>query len=143
MGVDVFGIQPKSKVGSLFMNNWGAWRPLANYSTAVAPDITSGCRHWFFNDGEGLAHQDALALAAVLKTELSSGRALDYARDHHTPFFRMRCITCRGIGCDRLDVCPDCDGKRYIQSDELRYFFVENMEHFTEFLQDSGGFKIW
>jgi hypothetical protein len=68
------------------MNNWGVWEPLVNYTTLIAPDITSGCRHWFSNDGEGLAHQDALALAGVLEAELRSGRALDYAKERDTVF---------------------------------------------------------
>src|SRR5206468_10803434 len=78
MGMDVYGKEPRSEKGEYFRTTEAYWHPLADYVCVVAPSISSKCRYWHSNDGDGLNDEDRRSLAIVLREVLSSGRTADY-----------------------------------------------------------------
>ncbi len=56
------------------------WRTLADYSRHVAPRLTSVCRHWYTNDGDGLNANLARELGAELQHSVDTCSIDDYAR---------------------------------------------------------------
>ena len=162
MGMDVYGKAPISKTGEYFRNNAWHWRPLAFYACELAPKITSACRHWQSNDGDGLDTAGAIALADRLQAEIDSGRCAIYAANYMarldgTP--DEDCPHCRGTG-QRTEKlinglvggpwnsgepwsCNACDGKGHRRPYSTYYpFSVENVQAFVNFLRDCGGFEI-
>ena len=80
MGFDIVGRDPSSEIGAHFGMTVDGWPPLADYITETVPEIAAKCRHWYFNDGDGLDAPDAKTLANALEAELASGRCMAYAR---------------------------------------------------------------
>ena len=70
MGMDVFGVNPKSEAGKYFRANIWSWRPiheLIERANVLPPEMVEGMA---FNDGVGPNEQQALLLAAQLETML-------------------------------------------------------------------------
>lgn len=96
MGMDVYG-----KNGAYFRNNVWWWRPLANYACIVAPEITSKCKYWQSNDGDGLNAKDSIELANALDVELMTGRTMEYAAEYAIRMASIPdeiCNLCEGTG---------------------------------------------
>jgi hypothetical protein len=116
MGMDVYGKEPKSDKGEYFRNNVWWWRPLANYSLHIAPDVCAKCEYWQSNDGDGLDAEGAELLSEKLLESVEDGTANSYIKAYN---------------------------KQY-EGEELKYpLTVDNIENFAAFLKDSGGFEIW
>ena len=150
MGMDIKGLAPINEQGKYFRNNIWFWRPLAFYCEHVAPGLTN-YEAWHFNDGAGLNNTGALALASFLHTELISGRTLAYqekwiAEQQAEP--DEECSLCKGTG-TREDhfvtgPCNGCNGKGVRRPFMTMYpFEVQNVEEWTHFLLNCGGFEIW
>lgn len=70
MGMDVFGVAPKSEAGKYFRANIWSWRPiheLIEKANVLPPEMVEGMA---FNDGVGPNEEQALLLAAQLETML-------------------------------------------------------------------------
>ena len=70
MGMDVFGVNPKSEAGKYFRANIWSWRPiheLIEKANVLPPEMVEGMA---FNEGVGPNEQQALLLAAQLETML-------------------------------------------------------------------------
>ena len=118
MGMDVIGVAPKTEAGEYFRNNIWWWHPLAAYVCDIAPDVTSHCEGWHWNDGEGLDETHSLELARKIRKDIDSGRASVYEQAHR----------------NRAERLPK----------EQQYpFSLENVREFAEFLENCGGFAIW
>lgn len=150
MGMDVYGKEARSETGKYFRNNAWWWRPLARYCCEVAPEITSRCKYWQSNDGDGLGKADSLALADILQAKIDSGHTLIHEKKHNGALEMMPdepCIHCHGTG-RRTDMvcangCNACQGKGSVRPSATYYpFSVENVEGFIAFLRDCGGFEI-
>ena len=83
MAIAISGIKPTGERGKYFRNNIWWWHPLARYCQEVAPEITSACRNWHTNDGDGLDAAGALALAEALQKEIDANRTDAYRSDMH------------------------------------------------------------
>ncbi len=147
MGMDVFGVNPKSQKGEYFRNNVWWWRPLWNYCVTVAPVVCCKVTGAQFNDGDGLGDEDSLLLAKALKAEIESGRTAEYARGYKqwqaSLPSRGKCNPCGGSGIHEKSKCPWCDGAGLAPAWEAEYpFAVDNVKGFAEFLQYCGGFQI-
>lgn len=167
MGMDVSGKEPLNEKGEYFRNNVWWWRPLWNYCLEVAPAIAGQVEHGHTNDGDGLGARDSFALAAVLRDELSSGRTAEYQKRYMKRLAELPdepCNICHGTG-DRpgwvtrnnrgeriftdawakeCNGCNACLGKGSKRPFEANYpFSVENVERFTTFLENCGGFEIY
>jgi hypothetical protein len=137
MGMDVYGKNPTTEGGEYFRNNVHAWVSLAEYIYEAAPDIAIKCRHWHYNDGDGLDAADAIKLADRLRDEIDSGRCEDYARRtcDDRPWDRELCNVLDQAG------VPALPGMDYVLTG--RDFHVSNVRNFVAFLRGCGGFEIW
>jgi hypothetical protein len=141
MVMNVYGTKPTGPRGEYFRNNIFKWHPLARYCQLVAPDITSACKLWHTNEGDGLDAAGAAALADALEAEINAGWAAAYGT--------FQISQRKGKGAEGfqevawlnafaqigLDVVPH--GELSEPSD-----FVENVAAFIAFLRESGGFSI-
>ena len=158
MGMDVYGEEPRSEKGEYFRTTEAYWHPLADYVCVVAPSISSKCRYWHSNDGDGLNDEDSRSLAIVLREELSSGRTADYAqafRKQQADLPMMECSLCRGTGTRNDEIgqrrreaeptygCNGCGGTGEMYDPQTwSRFQAGNVSRFAEFLEDCGGFEI-
>lgn len=149
MGMDVYGKNPRSEVGSYFRNNVWWWRPLWDYCEEVAPDLTKNISG-HTNVGDGLNDKNSVKLADILQKEIDAGRTLSYEKRYThkietTP--DVTCDICHGTG-KRDDQfvkgeCNGCEGKGTRRPWSAHYpFSVENVQQFVHFLRDCGGFEI-
>src|SRR3712207_815524 len=49
------------------------WCYFAELCSELAPDVFAKCRHWYTNDGDGLAGDDSIRLADILQKGISDG----------------------------------------------------------------------
>jgi hypothetical protein len=129
------------------------------YIEYVAPtSITSKCRHWQSNDGDGLNAANSRKLAEFLQREIDSGRTKAYAlvfqsQQEMTP--DEVCWLCEGTGTRKPPpnrgagdlktgmICNACEGRGVKRPMSTDYpFDVENVQDLIAFLRDCGGFKI-
>ncbi len=106
MGMDVSGRKPTGERGKYFRSSVWWWHPLADYCQEVAPEITSACRHWHANCGDGLDATGALALAEALQKEINSNRTDAYARRYESEQEMLPnepCHMCAGTGVQTTD----------------------------------------
>lgn len=171
MGMDVVGTNPTSERGEYFRNNVWWWRPLWNYCVEVAPDLCEQVSGQY-NDGDGLDAAGAAQLAHVLHTNIKSGATKNFEQrynEHLASLPRRKCEWCEGTGVrtDKVGIdmgmpekalepevailtgrthgwCNGCSGEGTCEHPEASYpFSAENVQEFADFLEDSGGFKIW
>lgn len=171
MGMDVYGVKPKSETGEYFRNNVWWWRPLADYCLAHHDDIAEKCEYWHSNDGDGLNEDDSVELANRLMKDLADGKVAEHERRYNEwrasiPREACSLCNCTGIRTDdvgvemgmpekELDVevqilvgrthgwCNGCSGVGTKESMLTAYpFSEENVREFAQFLKDCGGFRI-
>lgn len=171
MGMDVYGIAPTSEKGEYFRNNVWYWRPLWDYVTEIAPDLTEGV-NGHYNDGDGIRDAEgARTLGQTLLISLSNGTAREYIAERNKAMSELPMEECRlcdstGIRSDEVGVehgmvdkildedkasifgrtigwCNGCDGAGQKLPFETHYPLDEdNIREFATFLIDSGGFEI-
>lgn len=104
MGMDVFGKQPRSKTGEYFRNSIWWWHPLADYILENSPqELTSKCRYWHSNDGDGLDDEDSKKLADHLQQLIDSGHTAASAGRYG------RCFSVDNVQ-EFADFLRDCGG---------------------------------
>ena len=118
MGIEAFGINPRSPAGRHFGVAIRAWIPLAAYCITLSHDLSID---WHATDGVRLTNDQAVALAAILQTEIDSGDTAEYER--------RREIEIRGVRND------DC----HVYTHKYCIFSTEIVSEFAGFLQDCGG----
>jgi hypothetical protein len=115
MSMAVYGLKPRNEQGKVFKNNIWWWGPLADYCIQIGGSLARKCRYWHYNQGDGLEDADSRTLAALLRAELESGRTAEYAMRYRAEQEALQ---------------------------EPLPFAVENVQEFTEFLENCGGFEI-
>lgn len=158
MGMDVYGLAPRSQAGEYFRNSIWGWHPLALFLVTQYPELTDACEHWGTNDGDGLDADMAAALAAAVKADLAAGKVAEYARQRDAALAALPLLDCtfcnatgtrtdevgRAHGMDRRGWCNACDGTGQHPHPAASFVFtVENVTNFAAFLADCGGFQIW
>ena len=78
MGMDIYGLRPKTSKGTYFRNNVWYWHPLWDYCCTVSPDITNKVKDGHSNSGDGLNAVDSRMLGFALKESINSGQAQKY-----------------------------------------------------------------
>jgi len=164
MGMDVYGREPISEVGSYFRNNVWWWRPLWNYCITQYPELTEEVAdNGHSNSGDGLDAKKAYELGKKLQEDIDSGVVLQY-KEEYMQYIEslpmLDCEYCEGTGTrrdksiptDTLTVpcgsapvnCNVCSGAGKVKDFSANYpFSVENVQEFSKFLVCSGGFNIW
>lgn len=170
MGMDVYGIAPKTEAGEYFRNNVWYWRPLWNYCLKVGADFLDP-EVGHDNSGDSINATQARELAARLREEVQSGRTAEYKRSYDAYLAslpRHDCQFCEGTGIrsDAVGIergmpdkvleqdlaimlgrtagwCNACQGEGKVDAFETNYpFDVNNVIEFAEFCIGSGGFQI-
>jgi len=172
MGMDVYGISPKSEQGEYFRNNVWWWHPLWEYCQKAHPELvgddpTGG----HYNDGYGLDEDGAINLGRSLLLDWENGLATLAERLFHEERAALPPIPCEycdstGIRTDGIGIklgmpeqelspavaaytgrthgyCNGCEGVGHLFEHATAYnFSADNVRKFALFLLDSGGFAI-
>jgi len=85
MGMDVYGLKPKTVVGEYFRNSIWSWHPLWDYCCFVDNTLVEKVPNAHSNDGDGLNAVDSRQLGFKLIETIESGLAASYilAYDEH------------------------------------------------------------
>ena len=78
MGMDVYGLKPKTVVGEYFRNNIWSWHPLWDYCCFVDNTLVEKVPMAHSNDGDGLNAVDSRQLGFKLIETIESGLAASY-----------------------------------------------------------------
>lgn len=133
MGMDVYGLTPRSKVGEYFQRSVWSWHPLADYARRF-----SAAQHgegWHFNDGYGLTDEQARQLATQMTDDISSGRAKEYVEQRTKRLTRMSnvdCHICGGTGRKKAPpqigagdhICNACHGEGKFALENVPMYLV-------------------
>lgn len=156
MGMDVYGLSPKSETGEYFRANVWYWRPLWQYCCDVVSDLEERVPNGHFNDADGLkTPEEAEELGKTLLTHLDTGETTRWKTMYYEELSKLPtsdCDICSGTG-QRPDGlhgiewkepgCNGCSGTGIRAHWATNYPFEEEIvKEFAEFLIDSGGFKI-
>lgn len=171
MGMDVYGIEPRTNIGEYFRNNVWYWHPLWNYCEIKHPEIALLVEHAHDNSGDGLNAEQAFDLGRLLLHDIRDGVAIEYETNYNEELDKLpliKCDICKGSGIrhDELGIqekhdlkplseevaakvnrttgwCNGCDGLGEVKNFATHYHFdVNNLFDFALFLIDCGGFKI-
>lgn len=107
MGMDVFGKNPTSDEGKYFQRNVWNWRRLAGLACTLAPEITTHCKYWQSNDGDGLNASQSRALADKLEEGVADGTVAEFIKmedDEIAKLPREKCEICNGTGIRTDDI---------------------------------------
>jgi hypothetical protein len=162
MGMDVYGEAPISERGKYFRNSCWSWRPLWNFVCEQCSDLLNAKAQnaGHYNDGYLIEKERAERIAKKLRELCESGKVLDFEREytHHMASIPdVACRICNGTGVrpggkeqfgavwfENCNGCNGCHGKGTVRPSETWYpFEAENVLDFTEFCEQSGGFRIW
>jgi hypothetical protein len=172
MGMDLDGLNPRSKTGEHFRNSIWYWRPLwcylqAEHSEHLPPDHNQG----HYNDGFEVPATNCRSLFRSLTVSIIEGSLSDYAKAyeaHIASLPQLECPYCDGTGVrsdgigkdlgfvdQPLDettalivgrthgYCNACSGLGELPDPMSHYYFDEaNILRFAEFVKDCGGFRV-
>jgi len=164
MGMDVYGLKPKTEKGKYFRNNVWWWHPLWSYCCHTCPELANKVESGHDNSGDGLNAVDSRRLGFIIQESVASGAAqeyvIEYDKDttslpdeqcHCTKESLMDLFTVSGTvpfpkasgNKDPNPECYACQGTGMQPNWNKNYHInVENIEKFAEFLIDCGGFEI-
>jgi hypothetical protein len=150
MGMDVYGTEPIDPKGEYFRNNVWWWRPLWDYCITHHPDPAAKVENGHSNDGDGLNATDATKLGTLLKQDILSGKVDSYEEKYKQELESLpmaKCEHCSGTGIRNDEyvqgTCNACQGEGKVKHWAASYpFNKENVQEFSEFLVNSGGFSI-
>ena len=132
MGMDVFGVNPKSEAGKYFRANIWSWRPiheLIEKANVLPPHIVEGMA---FNDGVGPNEEQALLLAAQMET------MLDGMDNDHT---FMLTDEIDGPVAELMDSIRR-SGATIVTDGPAYQAEVAHVREFITFCRESGGFEV-
>jgi hypothetical protein len=127
MGMELKGMNPKSRDGEHLRVQIDGWIRLAEICLQVAPAETPPCKYWGTNDGDGLDGQHSELLAQRLEEALADGSIDAYVAD-------------------RLVSTESKPGNILVITLELRSDYRRTKDIvpiFIHFLRMCGGFRIW
>lgn len=164
MGMDVYGLKPKTSKGEYFRNNVWWWHPLWDYCTYISPELTSKVQDGHSNSGDGLNAVDSRKLGFAIQDSVENGKAEEYVNEyyeviHQLPDEKCFCVkknifeafTVSGPIPFPVEVgdkepnpeCQTCKGTGMQRNWNSNYHInVTNIQQFSEFLIDCGGFQI-
>lgn len=155
MGMDVYGLKPKTKTGEYFRNNVWYWHPLWDYCCSIDQTLYDRVPEGHSNSGDGLDASGSRQLAFKLQEEIQSGRAEEYVRQYETnrqSLPKTDCTYCDENGERQwkdqngdsyTKKCNSCNGTKKVDSWDAHYpMDLDNIKSFVNFLMDCGGFQI-
>ena len=155
MGMDVYGIKPKTEAGEYFRSNVWYWHPLWDCLETLHPAICGRCESPHDNSGSGLNAKDSLALSRLLKKDLEKGIIEQYIKDYYLHINSIPLEDCKYCdskgtrdwpqddGTVQTKECNSCSGTLKVKSHQTWYCMdLDLVKEFQLFLQDCGGFRI-
>lgn len=155
MGMDVYGLKPKTSLGEYFRNNIWYWHPLWEYCCSIDQTLYDRVPGAHTNSGDGLDAAGSRQLAFKLQEEIKSGRAQEYVRlyeENRQSLPKDPCDFCDENGQRQwhqengetyFKECNVCNSTKLVDSWQACYpMSLENIQEFTNFLMDCGGFQI-
>jgi hypothetical protein len=155
MGMDVYGIKPTSEKGEYFRNNVWWWHPLWDYCCTVDKTLADKVPEGHSNSGDGLDAIAARQLAFKLQHKIDTGQAKEYVDQYETERKNLPKQDCKY--CDEngerqwsqqngetiTKTCNACQGTKKVDPWDAHYpMDLQNIQDFTNFLMDCGGFQI-
>ena len=83
MGMDVYGLKPKTKKGEYFRNNVWWWHPLWSYCCHISPELAGKVESGHDNSGDGLDAVDSRKLGFIVQQSVTTGAAQEYVDEYH------------------------------------------------------------
>ena len=170
MGMDVYGLKPKTQKGEYFRNNVWWWHPLWSYCCHISPELAGKVQNGHDNSGDGLDAVDSRKLGFIVQQSVTSGAAQEYVDEYNkdtatlpdepcfcvkqslmdvlamsadTPFVEVSGILKSSENKTPNPECKNCKGSGMQRNWNANYYIdVENIQNFAGFLIDCGGFEI-
>ena len=111
MGMDVFGLDPKSKKGEYFRRNIWSWHPLWDMCQDLVPDVCGDQDGCHYNDGEGLDEISAIDLRDALVRLIEDGTVKAYIAERNTAISALPLEDCEF--CETTGIRNDEVGKKF------------------------------
>jgi hypothetical protein len=83
MGMDVFGLKPKTEKGEYFRNNVWWWHPLWTYCCYTCPELANKVESGHDNSGDGLDAVDSRRLGFLIQESITTGAAQEYVDEYN------------------------------------------------------------
>lgn len=156
MGFDLYAEQPisKSDESNYFRNNSWWWRPLWAFCYKLDLISEEQYERGGYNDGYIINKDHALKIGIKLKHLISQGEVKKYADKYEKSLKALPdepCEFCQQTGkreakkgdIKTLQTCNVCRGRGKREAWAKSYpFSVDNVEEFSKFCIESGGFSI-
>ena len=191
MGMDVYGLKPKTKVGEYFRNSVWCWHPLWDYCCELSPELTHSVQDGHSNSGDGLNAIDSRKLGFAIKESINCGAAEIYVTEYYCEINMLPDQTCFCVMLQKIDKpkdnlffetntnfshdnndfdslqtfinhlnnkifqipdsqeslpnpeCLSCSGTGMTKNFNTSYHInIENIQKFSDFLIECGGFQI-
>lgn len=164
MGMDVYGVKPKTSKGEYFRNNVWWWHPLWTYCCYTCPELTNKVESGHDNSGDGLDAVDSRRLGFLIQESITTGAAQKYVDEYNKDTATLPDEPCFCVKESLMDIftisedipfpkssgnkkpnpeCHTCKGSGMQRNWNANYYInVENIQNFAEFLIDCGGFQI-
>ena len=147
MGMDVYGLEPKSEEGKYFRASVWSWRPIALLCQTWFPDLWGKIEYPDTNDGSGLNAEDSLAMGRWLQSRIERGDLKRFIKEYEAELAALKdepCTYCDSTGIRQGKECNVCRGKGSTRPFATHYpMHHEHIEQWAAFLVDCGGFEIW
>ena len=136
--------------GVYFRNNVWWWRPLWNYVCKHCDDILTkeDMNNGHSNSGHLINAEKAAKIGIELQSLLMSGATKEWKEGYDKEVAGLPkepCFRCNGNnhGHNKKKECKSCDKTGERENWHTSYpFHVENVERFSQFCLESGGFEI-
>ena len=164
MGMDVYGLKPKTKKGEYFRNNVWWWHPLWSYCCHISPELAGKVESGHDNSGDGLDAVDSRKLGFIVQQSVTTGAAQEYVDEYHIDSASLPDEPCFCVKQSIFEVfsmsgdipfpkssedkipnpeCHTCKGSGMQRNWNTNYHIdVDNIQSFADFLIDCGGFQI-
>ena len=138
---------------AVFNRNAWIWHPLWEYVESRYPGIARTVKYGHSNDGDGLTAELSKELGVAIEEDLESGAAQKYVEEFNAfleSLDDITCPRCLGFGLNRVGIlktgsstCIKCRGAGKARPPVCSYWMREaDLQSFSEFLMNCGGFKI-
>lgn len=164
MGMDVYGLKPKTEKGKYFRNNVWWWHPLWSYCCYISPELAGKVESGHDNSGDGLDAVDSRKLGFIIQESVTSGAAEQYVDEYNKDTATLSDEPCFCVKQSIFQVfsmsgntsspnpseekdpnpeCKTCKGSGMQPNWNANYHIdVDNIQNFAGFLLNCGGFQI-
>jgi len=147
MGVDIFGLNPKSEKGEYFRSNWWHWRPIWLFTIILCPDLLDREYEMVIQHEDGSEEKivykgyeagmtnDGLQIPADVAEEIGR-RILEVLKEPEDEIKRIA----EGIKGSKYDVIAE----KVMSMLDRNYYHLDRefLKKWAEFCLECGGFEV-